>query len=93
MINAITGSAYTGAEFIEAGERVWNLERVWNMKAGIAASTDTLPKRLLEEPIAEGPSKGWVTKLNETLPEYYKVRGWSEAGVPSEDKLSALGLK
>jgi len=93
MINAITGSAYTGAEFIEAGERVWNLERVWNMKAGIAASEDTLPKRLLEEPIAEGPSKGWVTKLSETLPEYYKVRGWSEAGVPSEDKLSALGLK
>jgi aldehyde:ferredoxin oxidoreductase len=63
------------------------------MKAGIAASQDTLPKRLLEEPIAEGPSKGWVTKLNETLPEYYKVRGWSEAGVPSEEKLSALGLK
>lgn len=93
LVNAITGSTYTGAEFIEAGERVWNLERVWNMKAGIAASTDTLPKRLLEEPIAEGPSKGWVTKLNETLPDYYKVRGWSEDGVPKDDKLSALGLK
>ncbi|ETA81904.1 aldehyde ferredoxin oxidoreductase family protein [Youngiibacter fragilis] len=93
LVNAITGSTYTGAEFIEAGERVWNLERVWNMKAGIAASTDTLPKRLLEEPIAEGPSKGWVTKLNETLPDYYKVRGWSEDGAPKDDKLSALGLK
>lgn len=93
MINAITGSAYTGAEFIEAGERVWNLERVWNMKAGIAASTDTLPKRLLEEPIVDGPSKGWVTKLSETLPDYYKVRGWSEDGVPKDEKLSALGLK
>lgn len=93
LINAITGSTYTGAEFIEAGERVWNLERVWNMKAGIAASTDTLPKRLLEEPIVDGPSKGWVTKLSETLPDYYKVRGWSEDGVPKDDKLSALGLK
>lgn len=93
LVNAITGSTYTGAEFIEAGERVWNLERVWNMKAGIAASTDTLPKRLLEEPIVDGPSKGWVTKLSETLPDYYKVRGWSEDGVPKDDKLSALGLK
>ncbi len=93
LVNAITGSTYTGAEFIEAGERVWNLERVWNMKAGIAASTDTLPKRLLEDPIVDGPSKGWVTKLNETLPDYYKVRGWSEDGVPKDDKLSALGLK
>jgi len=69
------------------------LERLFNLKAGIDPSQDTLPKRLLEDPIAEGPSKGCVNKLSETLPEYYKVRGWSEEGLPTEERLEVLGIK
>ncbi|HSP48034.1 MAG TPA: aldehyde ferredoxin oxidoreductase family protein [Clostridiaceae bacterium] len=92
LYNAISGTSITGSEFIEAGERVWNLERTFNLNAGIDASQDTLPKRLLEEGIAEGPSKGWVNKLSETLPEYYKARGWSAEGIPTAERMEALGL-
>lgn len=93
LYNAIVGTNITGNEFIEMGERIWNLEKLFNLKAGIEPSQDTLPKRLLEEPIPEGPSKGWVNKLSETLPEYYKVRGWTEGGIPTDEKLEALGIK
>lgn len=92
LYNAISGTNVTGSEFIEAGERVWNLERTFNLKAGIDPSQDTLPKRLLEDAIAEGPSKGWVNKLSETLPEYYKARGWSADGLPTAERMEALGL-
>ncbi|MBF7096965.1 aldehyde ferredoxin oxidoreductase family protein [Alkalibacter mobilis] len=93
MVNAVCGSDYTGTDFIEAGERIWNLEKVFNLEAGIDPSQDTLPKRLLEDPIEEGPSKGWVTKLSELLPQYYSVRGWDEQGIPTDEKLKGLGLK
>lgn len=93
MYNAISGTTITGSEFIESGERIWNLERLYNLKAGIDPSEDKLPKRLLEDEIAEGPSKGWVNKLKETLPKYYEVRGWSPNGIPSEEKLESLGIK
>ncbi|NTW71610.1 MAG: aldehyde ferredoxin oxidoreductase family protein [Eubacteriaceae bacterium] len=92
MYNAVSGTKLTGSDFIEAGERIWNLEKLFNLKSGVDSSQDTLPKRLLEEPIAEGPSKGWVNKLGQMLPEYYKLRGWSEGGIPTPEKLTALGI-
>ncbi|MFA7572969.1 MAG: aldehyde ferredoxin oxidoreductase family protein [Lutispora sp.] len=91
LYNAVTGSQHTGESLIGAGERIYNLERVFNLKAGIDGSYDTLPKRLLEEEIAEGPSKGNVTKLSVLLPEYYELRGWVD-GAPTEEKLESLGL-
>lgn len=93
LYNAITGENITDNEFIEIGERIWNLERLFNLKAGIDPSQDTLPKRLLEDEIVDGPSKGWVNKLSVTLPEYYKLRGWTENGLPTDEKLEELGLK
>lgn len=93
LYNAVTGATLTGNDFIEHGERIWNIERLFNLKAGIDPSQDTLPKRLLEDPITNGPSKGWVNKLSETLPKYYKARGWTENGLPTEEKLMALGIK
>lgn len=92
LFNAVCGTKLTGSDFIGHGERIWNLEKQFNLKAGIEPSQDTLPKRLLEDPIASGPSKGHVNKLNETLPQYYKARGWAEDGVPTLEKLAALGL-
>ena len=77
---------------LEAGERIWNLERLFNLKVGIRPQEDSLPKRFLEEPIAEGPSKGHVHRLGELLPQYYEERGWSEQGIPSEMKLAQLGI-
>ncbi|NPV88140.1 aldehyde ferredoxin oxidoreductase family protein [Coprothermobacteraceae bacterium] len=92
LINADTGFGYTSEELLKAGERIWNLERLFNLKAGFTKADDTLPKRLLEEPVPEGPQKGAVHQLHALLPLYYKVRGWNEDGVPTQEKLVELGL-
>ena len=94
MYNVVVGGKLHDAESImEAGDRIWTLEKLFNLKAGIDSSHDTLPKRLLKEPIPEGPSKGCVHKLSELLPEYYAIRGWDKNGIPSEDTLKKLGLE
>ena len=74
------------------GERTWNLEKMWNLRAGFTAADDTLPKRLLKEGHKEGPSKGVTVDLDAMLPVYYKERGWSKEGIPSDEKLAELGL-
>ncbi len=93
LLNNATGFAYSTEEMMKAGERIWNLERVFNLKAGIDPSQDTLPKRLLEEPIEEGPNKGKVHRLSELLPEYYDIRGWDKTGIPTDEKLKDLAIK
>jgi len=92
QLEPATGAGYTMESMKLVGERTWNLERLFNQKAGLTGKDDTLPKRLLEEPMPEGPAKGRVCKLDEMLPEYYKLRGWDENGVPTEEKLNELGL-
>jgi aldehyde:ferredoxin oxidoreductase len=92
LMSAVTGTKWTADDVLKAGDRIWNLEKLFNLAAGIDSSQDTLPKRLLEEPISEGPSKGNVAKLSEMLPEYYAVRGWTEDGIPTEEKKAELGL-
>ncbi|ABS41790.1 aldehyde ferredoxin oxidoreductase family protein [Clostridium botulinum] len=94
MYNVVVGGKLHDAESImEAGDRIWTLEKLFNLEAGIDSSHDTLPKRLLKEPIPEGPSKGCVHRLSELLPEYYAVRGWDKNGIPTEDTLKKLGLE
>ena len=87
-----TGIEYTKESMLKAGERIWNLERLFNLKAGLSSKDDTLPKRLLEEPLPEGPAKGQVVRLSEMLPEYYQLRGWDENGVPAKEKMRELNL-
>ncbi|MFT5506648.1 MAG: aldehyde:ferredoxin oxidoreductase [Gammaproteobacteria bacterium] len=74
------------------GERIWNMEKLFNLKSGLGKKDDTLPKRILEEPADVGTGKGLVCRLGEMLPEYYQVRGWDEEGVPHSDTLNRLGL-
>ena len=76
----------------ETGERVWNLERQFNLAAGLTAADDTLPKRLLEVPVPSGTAKGKVNELGKMLPEYYEARGWSPEGVPTSETLARLDL-
>ena len=76
----------------ETGERIWNLEREFNLAAGITAKDDTLPPRLLKEAAKTGPAKGMVNNLHEMLPKYYEIRGWTKDGVPSKDTRKRLGL-
>jgi aldehyde:ferredoxin oxidoreductase len=93
LTSAATGVPFTTEEFIEAGERIWNLERIFNLKAGFTAKDDTLPPRMLEDPIPDGSTKGQVNRLEKMLPEYYRLRGWDASGVPTQQKLEALGLQ
>jgi aldehyde:ferredoxin oxidoreductase len=76
----------------QTGERIWNLERQFNLLAGLSKADDTLPKRILEEPAEVGIGKGLVCRLDEMLPEYYELRGWDEDGRPKADTLARLGL-
>jgi aldehyde:ferredoxin oxidoreductase len=90
LMNAVCGTALTGNDFILSGERVWNIEKLFNIKSGV--EKDTLPARLLNDPIPDGPSKGWVHKLGELLPKYYELRGWDTNGIPTEKRLNELGV-
>jgi aldehyde:ferredoxin oxidoreductase len=92
LIETVTGVGYDVDEVLLIGEKIWNLERLFNLKAGITKADDTLPPRMLEEPIPEGPAKGQVHELHLMLPEYYQARGWDEEGVPTSEKLEELGL-
>jgi aldehyde:ferredoxin oxidoreductase len=92
LYNAATGKSLTDEQMMEIGERVWNLERVFNLKAGIDPAQDTLPKRILTEPLPDGPMQGSLARLSEMLPEYYSARGWDEKGIPTSEKLASLGL-
>jgi aldehyde:ferredoxin oxidoreductase len=92
MITALTGVKYTTEEYIKAGERIWNLERIFNLKAGFTAKDDVLPERLTKNPIQTGPAKGEVSHVPEMLPEYYQLRGWDPKGVPTKERLQQLQL-
>lgn len=92
MYNAVCGDVYDVNSLLQAGDRIWTLEKIFNLRAGLGSSQDTLPKRLLEEPIPEGPSKGEVHELDKLLPEYYEVRGWDKNGIPTEETIKKLGL-
>jgi len=93
LLSACRGEPLGAQDLLRAGERTWNLERLWNLAAGFSAADDTLPPRILCEPHAEGPSAGHTVDLPAMLGEYYRARGWDEHGVPSSEKVAALGLE
>ena len=91
LLNAATGTNYDVEGLLEVGERIYNIERMFNKEAGMKPEDDRLPKRLIEEPIPEGPSKGMTSQIKVTLPQYYEVRGWVDA-FPTEDTIKRLQL-
>ena len=93
LLTAVSGVQFSGDDLMEAGERVYNLERMYNLREGFTQADDTLPKRLLEEPMPAGPSAGWTVKLEPMLKEYYQFRGWDKNGVPTPARLHKLGLE
>ncbi len=93
FLRSATGIEMRLEELMKAGERIWNLERVFNLKAGITGKEDRLPDRIVKEPMPGGPAKGRVSELSKMLPEYYELRGWDKEGVPTKNKLKELGLE
>lgn len=94
LVNLATGWDYSTAEYKQAGERVYNLARAFNNREGLTRTDDTLPKRLLEDPLPEGPAEGHVNHLSVLLNSYYQKRGWDEqTGKPTAEKLRELGLE
>ena len=90
-LTALTGVSYPTGDLIKAGERIWNLERLYNLREGFTRDDDMLPPRLLTEPAMAG-SEGQVSHLEPMLEEYYRARGWDANGVPKRAKLEDLGL-
>ncbi len=91
----VTGWDVSAADLDRVGERIFNLERVFNVREGAGRREDTLPARVLEEPIPDGPRAGMRCsreELDGLLDDYYRLRGWSTRGVPSRGKLEELGL-
>ena len=92
QIDAACEGDWSAERLAEVGERIWNLEREFNNRAGMTAEDDTLPKRLLKDAAKTGPAAGRVSDLDQMLPEYYELRGWGEDGVPTDATRKRLGL-
>ncbi len=95
MVRAVTGWDVGVEELERIGERIINLERCFNVREGVRRRDDVLPWRVMHEPIPDGPSAGMYcppAELDAMLDEYYRLRGWDADGVPTPDRLAALGL-
>ena len=92
QVAAACGPEFTLENLAKIGERIWNLERDFNNRAGFTAKDDTLPPRLLNEPAKTGPATGLTSKLPEMLPKYYAARGWNADGQLEAATRERLGL-
>ncbi len=92
QVDAACEGNWTPEKMMEVGERIWNMERDFNLAAGLTGKDDTLPKRLLKDAGKTGPAKGKVNNLHEMLPKYYELRGWTPEGVPTDETRQRLGL-
>lgn len=92
QIQAACEGDWSPERLLLVGERIWNLEREFNLAAGLTGKDDCLPPRLMKEEAKTGPQKGAVSKLDVMLPEYYEVRGWTAEGVPTAGTRARLGV-
>ncbi|MGB5612488.1 MAG: aldehyde ferredoxin oxidoreductase C-terminal domain-containing protein, partial [Sedimenticolaceae bacterium] len=92
QVDAACEGDWSVDRMLEVGERIWNLERDFNLRAGMTADQDTLPKRLLKDAANVGPAKGRVNDLGKMLPEYYELRGWTPEGQIKAETRSRLAL-
>ncbi|KXA89342.1 hypothetical protein AKJ61_03100 [candidate division MSBL1 archaeon SCGC-AAA259B11] len=92
LFEATTGLETEVSDLWLAGERAWNLERIFNIKAGFTSEHDVIPSRFLKEPLQKGPSEGSTVELDKLLKDYYRERGWNDRGEPEKEKLEELGI-
>ncbi|MFC1551620.1 aldehyde ferredoxin oxidoreductase family protein [Candidatus Latescibacterota bacterium] len=96
VLQAITGNTWDQDKYIEAGERIFNLEKCFNYREGFRRADESLPERFYTEPFTVGPEKGAVVDRAEfktLMDDYYTERDWDkETTRPSQEKLNSLGL-
>jgi aldehyde:ferredoxin oxidoreductase len=92
LLNAALGENWSADDVVKIGERIWNMEKKYNLDAGMEPASDTLPDRFLKDPAPSGPNKGNVHQLAKLLPKYYAIRGWDEKGAPTPEKLAELSI-
>jgi aldehyde:ferredoxin oxidoreductase len=92
QVDAACEGDWTLDKLMLIGERIWTMERQFNLAAGLTAADDDLPKRLKTEAAKTGPAKGLTSGIDKMRPEYYQIRGWDADGVPTAETLSRLGL-
>jgi len=96
MWNLATGFVHSVESYLQCGERIWNLIRLFNLREGHDPDDDKLPSRLFSDPFTKGPAKGVLLDdegFKKSLQEYYSIRGWDKKGVPTIEKLKELGLE
>ena len=91
-LNAITGWTITTEELLKVGERIFNLERLYNVRCGVSRKDDIPPARILVNKRRDRGEATSLPHIGKMLNEYYEYRAWSEDGIPTQEKLSELGL-
>jgi len=92
LARALTGLDLTKERLLYIGERIVNMEKLFNLRFGATSDLDTLPEKFLNEPIGEGPSTGAKVNLEPMVQDFYKIMGWDGQGVPLPETLAALNL-
>ncbi len=92
QVDAACAGDWSVDKLLEVGERIWNLERLFNNNAGFTAADDNLPERLMKDAAKTGPAKGLVSGLDKMLPEYYELRGWTPQGEPTSETRNRLAV-
>ena len=87
------GWDWDAEDLLLAGERLFNLKRLINLRLCNSADDDTLPQRFLNEPRPSGGAEGVLPDLDLILEDYYHARNWTPAGVPTPERLAVLGLE
>ena len=93
FLKAITGIEYDVIKLLEIGERIYNLEKLFNIREGFSKKDDRLPPRFLDEPFKEGFSKDHIVPLEKMLEQYYYLREWDSNGIPKPELLERLRIK
>ncbi|MHC1637298.1 MAG: aldehyde ferredoxin oxidoreductase family protein, partial [Candidatus Nezhaarchaeales archaeon] len=95
LLSAMTGLDFDTEKFLKLGERIINLTRMFNVREGITRKDDTIPRKITAKPHSKGASAGKIITqemLDKMLDEYYRLRAWSQNGIPTEEKLRELNL-
>jgi aldehyde:ferredoxin oxidoreductase len=95
LYTLVTGIKATPEDLQRAGERIYNLEKAYNIREGWTKKDDYPPPRVMIDPIADGVAKGQLVRQDEfemMLDAYYEARSWNKDGVPKKQKLADLDL-